>query len=152
MYRLTSLGSPALLKVKSSDIMVMARWGLQWETANSFWGNRKQVYHLNSTIKVIKKKIKWEFAGVHCVSPSVCLSALRPAWGQWMLWAELHSGPLCCPPEVRHRLCEHKPLRKECRCSESFLAMRHLCTYRREGCTMRNTEAVFFDLKCASPC
>lgn len=147
MYRLTSLGSPALLKVKSSDIMVMDRWGLQWEAGISFWGKHKQVYHLKSTIKMVKK-IKWKFAGV----PSLYLSALHPAWGRWKLWAELHSGPLCCPPEVKHRLCEHKPLRKECRCFESSVAMWHLGTYRREKCTVRNTEAVFFDLKCASLC
>lgn len=134
MYRLTSLGSPALEKVKSSDIMVMDRWGLQWETGISFLMNHKQVYHLKFTIKVVKKiKIKWKCAGVQCISPSVCLSALHPAWGWWTLWAELHSGPVCCPPEVRHRLCGHKPLRKECRCSESPLAMRHSGTYRREG-------------------
>lgn len=160
MYRLTSLGSPALEKVKSSDIMVMDRWGLQWETGISFLMNHKQVYHLKFTIKVVKKKkkkipkIKWKFAGVQCISPSVCLSDPYPAWGWWTLWAELHSGPLCCPPEVRHRLCGHKPLRKESRCSVSPLAMRHLGTYRREGSTVRNTEAVvfFFDLKCVSPC
>lgn len=66
MYRLTSLGSPTLLKVKSSDIMVIDRWGLQWETGSSLWGNGKlQVYHLESTIKVVKKKGK--NGDMHCI-------------------------------------------------------------------------------------
>lgn len=58
MYRLTSLGSPTLLKVKSSDIMVIDRWGRQCETGSSFWGNGKpQGYHLQSTIKVVKNNM-----------------------------------------------------------------------------------------------
>lgn len=49
MYRRTSLGSPALLKMNSSDITVMDRCGLQCDTGlwdSRFWWKYKDIWFL----------------------------------------------------------------------------------------------------------
>ena len=59
------------------------------------------------------------------ILPSACLSAHRCVWERCRWWAELRGGLLCCPPEVKHRLCERTRPRTECRWPESPAAERH---------------------------
>lgn len=108
MYRLRSLGSPAWLKVKPSDIMVMDRRGLQWETGTSFWGNRKQVYHLKGVNQMkLQVCLYLTFSVSLCSWP--CVGTMKVVSGAaW--WTSLLSSRGDTPARCTYTTAYREPL------------------------------------------